>query len=111
MIGSVYAWVRNPIYLGGFLTLAGLGLVRRSPGLLGRHEVSRVLTDHAQQLDIVEPRVAGAVDRTDHLGRSIDLQRLVAARQRLIEHQGGGLRREPVDRIPVDARHRTQLPK
>jgi protein-S-isoprenylcysteine O-methyltransferase Ste14 len=29
-----YTWVRNPMYLGGFLVLAGFGLVQRSPAIL-----------------------------------------------------------------------------
>src|SRR5262245_8992896 len=29
-----YRWVRNPMYIGAFLTLLGFGLARRSPSIL-----------------------------------------------------------------------------
>ena len=68
-----------------------------------RLEAIGTVEHDVQQFGVVQPSVAGAVDRPGLVADGEDLQGLVAPRQRLGEHAGGRVRREPVDGLLGDA--------
>ncbi len=67
------------------------------------------LLDHVQQVGVVQPGVAGGVDRAELAAQGEQLQGLLALRQRLGEHAGGRVRRQPIHRFLGDSREPAEL--
>ena len=72
-------------------------------------EINGVLLDHAQQVGVVQPGVARAVDRPKLVVRREQLQGLIAPRQRLGKRPGRRVRAEPIDRLLGNTGQPTKL--
>ena len=56
-----------------------------------RHEVGCELLEHRRQADVVEPRIAGPVDRADQVAVGVELHRLAALGHGLLEDLAAAL--------------------
>ena len=71
----------------------------RTAQRIGRLEIDRHVTDHAEQVLVPQPRVADAVDGPDRVVHREDLRGLVRGGQGLLQGTACRLRREAVDRL------------
>ena len=80
-------------------------------GFLRWTEVRREFVDQVQQVGIVEPGVAGRMNRTNLSITQQQLQRLVAHRKRLVKEPLRRIRAEPIDGLLGDVGQTTELAK
>jgi hypothetical protein len=84
--------------------LTGVQASAASRCLLGRLEIDGELLQECDQIGVKQARIARAVQRPQTVTLREELDRLVAARQRLDKDPLCSLRREPIDGLLADPR-------